>query len=163
MIRDANRDDLPAILEIHNDAVATTTAIWDEEPVDLANRTDWFEARRAAGYPIIVAEVDGQVGGYAAYGEFRPRASYRHSVENSVYVHPDFRRRGLARALLTRLVEIARQDPNAHTILALIESGNEVSIALHRDLGFDVNGALPEVGHKFGRWLDLTIMQLGVG
>lgn len=166
-IRPATADDLPAILEIHNDAVLHTTAIWDEEPVNLTNRLDWYEARVHAGYPVLVAEVDGPdgpvIGGYASYGEFRPRASYRHTVENSVYVHPDQRRQGLARALLTELIAVARRDPEAHTVLALIETGNMVSVDLHVDLGFVVAGQFAEVGRKFDRWLDLTILQLGVG
>lgn len=163
ILRPATTDDLPEILQIHNDAIATTTAIWDEEQVDLADRRAWFEAKEAAGHPVIVADVDGQVGGYAAYGAFRPRASYRHTVEDSVYVHPDHRRRGLARLLLTELVEVARADDDVHVVLALIESGNAVSIALHEELGFTVAGSMPEVGRKFERWLDLTILQLGVG
>lgn len=163
-IRPATADDLPTILDIHNDAVLTTTAIWDEEPVNLTNRLDWFEARKEAGFPVLVGvEEDGSVAGYASYGEFRPRVSYRHTVENSVYVHPDHRRRGWARRLLTALIDDARRDEKAHVMLALIESGNTVSIDLHTALGFTTEAHLPEVGRKFDRWLDLTIMRLGVG
>lgn len=162
-IRPATADDLPQILDIHNDAVLHTTAIWDEAPVDLADRRAWFDARAEGGFPVLVAEIDGRIGGYASYGPFRPRASYRHTVENSVYVHPDFRRRGLARGLLTKLLQIAGDDEQAHVVVALIESGNTVSIALHEQLGFTTAGVMAEVGRKFDRWLDLTILQRGVG
>ena len=162
-IRAAIPADLPEILEIHNDAIATTTAIWDEEQVDLADRGAWYERLVAAGRPVLVADVDGRVGGYASYGPFRPRSSYRHTVEDSVYVHRDFRRRGLARELMLALLGHAYDDPDVHVVLALIESGNTVSIELHEDLGFELVARLPETGRKFDRWLDLTILRLPVG
>lgn len=163
LIREASPADLPAILEIHNDAILTTTAIWDESPVDLADRVAWYERLVGDGKPVLVAEIDGQVAGYASYGPFRPRSSYRHTVENSVYVHRDHRRRGVARQLMVALLGRAYDDPGAHVVLALIESGNTVSIELHEDLGFELAARLPEVGRKFDRWLDLSILRLAVG
>lgn len=161
LIRDTTFRDLPAIVEIHNDAVANTTAIWDEEPVDLADRTAWFEGRVAAGYPVLTAEVDGRAAGYATYGQWRAKSGYRYSVEHSVYVHRDFYRRGLASALLAELIERARA-ADVHVLVGFIESQNATSIALHAKFGFVVVGRMPEVGVKFGRWLDLTLMQLTV-
>lgn len=162
-IRAATPADIPAILDIHNEAIENTTAIWDETPVDLADRVRWYERLVAAGHPVLVAEAGGEVAGYTSYGPFRPRASYRHTVENSVYVHRDHRRRGVARELLVALLGQACDSPDVHVVLALIESGNTVSIELHEDLGFEHSGRLAEVGRKFDRWLDLTILRRVVG
>ena len=159
MIRDARAEDLPAILVIHNANIATSTAIWDIEQVGLEDRETWLRNRTAAGMPVLVAEVDGEVAGYASYGQWRPKVGYRFCVENSVYVAERFQRRGLAVALLTALLERAESSGRVHTMIAAIESGNTGSIALHERFGFVVVGQLPEVGHKFGRWMDLTLLQ----
>ncbi|MFI6869328.1 GNAT family N-acetyltransferase [Nocardia sp. NPDC050406] len=159
LVRDARASDLPEILAIHNNAIAETTAIWDTELADLDERTAWFQARTRAGCPILVAEIDGAVAGYASYGQFRPKSGYRFSVENSVYVAERFHRRGVARALMAELLVRARQG-GVHAMIAAIESSNTVSIALHEKFGFRVVGQLPEVGRKFDRWMDLTLMQL---
>ncbi|MEV0294935.1 N-acetyltransferase family protein [Nocardia sp. NPDC050710] len=160
VIRDARDSDLPAILEIHNANIATSTAIWDTEQVELDERRTWFEARTAADMPIVVAELDGEVAGYASYGQWRPKSGYRYSVENSVYVADRFHRRGLATALLTELITRATQSGRVHAMIAAIESGNTGSITLHERFGFVIVGQLPEVGRKFDRWMDLTLMQL---
>ena len=159
-IRDARTDDLPAILAIYNDAVRHTTAIWNDSPVDLANRQAWFDARAQQGYPILVAvDSDDGVLGYAAFGDWRPFEGFRHSVEHSVYVRSDQRGLGLGPALLRELIERARAC-DKHVMVAAIESGNGASIRLHERLGFVTTGQMPQVGCKFGRWLDLTFMQL---
>ncbi|WP_067859062.1 GNAT family N-acetyltransferase [Nocardia shimofusensis] len=160
VIRDATEDDLPAILELHNANIATSTALWDVEQADPADRLTWFRDRRAAGMPVLIAEVDGEFAGYAHYGQFRPKAGYRYSVENSVYIAERFQRRGLASALLAELIERARGSGRVHAMIAAIESGNTGSIALHERFGFVEVGRMPEVGRKFGRWLDLTLLQL---
>lgn len=159
LIRAATRADLPALLEIHNDAIRTTTAIWDDDEVELAERATWFEARTDAGLPILVADRDGAVAGYASYGPWRPKSGYRHSVENSVYVHPDHRGQGAAKRLMQELVAHARTT-DVHAVIAGIEASNEVSIRLHESLGFRRVALIPEVGTKFGRWLDLAYLQL---
>lgn len=159
IIRDAVEADLPGILTIHNDAIRTTTAIWDEHEVELDERQTWFETRRAAGLPVLVADVDGVVGGYASYGPWRVKTGYRFTMEDSVYVHPDHRAQGLATALLPALIDRARAG-EVHAIVAGIEAGNAASIALHERFGFERVALLPEVGLKFGRWLDLAYLQL---
>lgn len=159
LIRDATEADLPAILEIYNHAVAETTAIWNETLVDLDNRKAWFELRRTRGFPILVAEIDGRIAGYASYGDWRPFDGFRNSVEHSVYVEKDHYGRGLGRALMTALIERARSG-GIHVMVAAIEAGNAGSIALHTALGFRLVGTHQEVGQKFGRWLDLTMMEL---
>ncbi|WP_295481546.1 GNAT family N-acetyltransferase [uncultured Pseudomonas sp.] len=160
-IRDARPDDLAGILDIYNDAVCNTTAIWNETPVDLANRQAWFAARAEQGYPILVATDDSGVLGYASFGDWRPFEGFRHTVEHSVYVRGDQRGKGLGPLLMQALIERARRG-GKHVMVAAIESGNAASIRLHERLGFAVTGQMPQVGVKFGRWLDLTFMQLGL-
>ncbi|WP_024803675.1 GNAT family N-acetyltransferase [Nocardia sp. BMG51109] len=160
VIRDARAADLPEILAIHNDAIAETTAIWDTAPVDLEERRAWLRDRTAAGYPVLVAESAGEVAGYASYAQWRPKSGYRFTVENSVYVADRFHRRGIATALLTELLARAERSGTVHAVIAAIESANTTSIVLHEKFGFRIVGELPEVGHKFGRWMDLTLMQL---
>lgn len=160
-ITDASEDDLPGILAIYNDAVRNTAAIWNETEVDLGNRHDWWQARTAQGYPVLVARDGDFVAGYASFGDWRAFDGYRHTVEHSVYVHPDARGRGLAGALMAELVERARA-MGKHMMVAGIESGNLPSIRLHERMGFRITGEMPQVGCKFGRWLDLTFMQLSL-
>ncbi|BCN43044.1 GNAT family N-acetyltransferase [Prescottella equi] len=159
LIRDATTGDLPGILEIHNEAIANTTAIWDETLADLDERRRWLDDRRANGFPVLVADVDGAVAGYASYGVWRAKSGYRYTVENSVYVHVDHHRRGIATALMTALIERARAG-GIHVIVASVESSNTTSIALHERFGFRIVAQMPEVGRKFGRWLDMTYLQL---
>ncbi|MGF6594115.1 N-acetyltransferase family protein [Pseudomonas sp. 2835] len=160
LLRDAVPADLPGIRDIYNDAVLNTTAIWNEQAVDLANRQAWFDTRQAQGYPILVAVDAGeQVLGYASFGDWRPFEGFRHTVEHSVYIRSDQRGNGLGPGLMQALIERARAC-NKHVMVAAIESGNAASIRLHQRLGFTLNGQMPQVGVKFGRWLDLTFMQL---
>jgi phosphinothricin acetyltransferase len=160
LIRDAVHADLPAIREIYNDAVLNTTAIWNEQPVDLGNRQAWFSARQAQGYPILVAiDAHNRVVGYASFGDWRPFEGFRQTVEHSVYVRDDQRGHGLGAQLMGALIERAKAC-DKHVMVAAIESGNAASIRLHQRLGFTINGQMPQVGTKFGRWLDLTFMQL---
>ena len=107
-IRDATAGDLPEILAIYNDAVLTTTAIWNESVVDLENRLAWFSERQRLGYPVLVAEDADEVIGYASFGDFRAWDGYRFTVEHSIYVGPDRRGNGVGRALLAPLIERAR-------------------------------------------------------
>ncbi|WP_348740442.1 GNAT family N-acetyltransferase [Pseudomonas rhodesiae] len=161
MIRDATEKDLPAIRDIYNDAVRNTTAIWNEQPVDLANRLAWFNARQAQGYPILVAVENDEVTGYSSFGDWRPFEGFRYSAEHSVYVRNDQRGKGLGPRLMQVLIERARS-AGKYVMVAAIESGNQASIRLHERLGFVTTGQMPQVGIKFGRWLDLTFMQLAL-
>ena len=161
LIRDAVEADLPVIMEIYNDAVANTTAIWNEVLVDLDNRRAWLNARRERGFPVIVATIDGAVAGYASYGDWRAFDGYRHTVEHSVYVHREARGGGIGKRLMQELIARAASN-GVHVMIAAIESENTASIALHERLGFRVAGKFSEVGTKFGRWLDLTCMELKI-
>ncbi|MDE2016591.1 MAG: N-acetyltransferase [Hyphomicrobiales bacterium] len=159
-IRDADEGDVEAILAIYNDAVARTTAIWNEVEVDAANRSAWMADRRRAGYPVLVAtDAAGGVSGYASFGDYRAFDGYRHTVEHSVYVRADRRGVGVGEALLSALIARARAR-GKHVMVAAIEAGNSGSIRLHEKLGFERVGLLGQVGAKFGRWLDLAFMQL---
>jgi L-amino acid N-acyltransferase YncA len=159
IIRAATEADLPAILAIYNDAVLNSTAIWNWNTVDLANRQAWFAARRAQAFPILVADDGGAVLGYASYGDWRPFDGYRHTVEHSVYVAGSARGKGAGRALLAALIEAAKAG-GKHVMLGGIDAANEASLALHKRLGFVETARMPEVGQKFGRWLDLVFLQL---
>ena len=157
-IRDAVPGDLPAILALYNHAVRETTAIWNETPSDLEGRRHWMSERLAAGFPVLVAEADGRFAGYGTYGPFRPHEGYRETVENSVYVVPEMQGKGIGRALLEALIAQARSR-NLHVMVAGIEAGNRASIALHAACGFSETARMPEIGQKFGRRLDLVLMQ----
>jgi L-amino acid N-acyltransferase len=157
MVRDATLDDLPSILSIYNHAALNTTAVWTDSPSDLAERQAWFLARRQSGFPVLVAEASQQVIGFATFGDFRPWPGYRYTVENSVYVDPLFHRRGAARALLRSLIARAIE-LGKHAMVAGVEASNEASLALHQGEGFTERCRLPEVGCKFGRWLDLILL-----
>lgn len=159
-IRFAEDKDIPAITQLHNWAIRETVALFVEEPVDEDDRARWLEDRRRQGYPILVAEDDDGFLGWAGYGPFRPAPGYRHTVENSVYVHPDAHGKGVGRKLMQALVDHARNDENVHAVVATIEGDNVGSLRLHEKLGFREVGRLPQVGRKFGRWLDLAYLQL---
>lgn len=160
IIRDALPNDAHGIAIIYNDAVANTTAIWNETEVDTANRQAWIADRQRVGYPVLVASDDsGDVLGYASFGDWRAFDGYRHTVEHSVYVRNDQRGKGLGKALMAALI-LRAQTLGKHVMVAGIESGNTGSIALHQQLGFEQVGFLKEVGTKFGQWLNLTFMQL---
>ena len=158
-LRDATIDDLSGIMDIYNDAVLNTTAIWNEVLVDLENRKEWFKARKDRGFPVIVAIKDGAVAGYASYGDWRAFDGYRHTREHSIYVHKDARGSGIGKLLMLALIDHARTN-DVHVLIGAIESENTASIRLHETLGFRVAGRYSEVGRKFGRWLDLTSMEL---
>ncbi|TKD26542.1 N-acetyltransferase [Rhodobacter capsulatus] len=159
MIRDATPEDAQAIATIYNDAVRTTTAIWNEVEVNALNRVDWIEARQRAGFPVLVLEEGAKVVGYASYGPFRAFDGYRGTVEHSVYVRADLRSGGRGTALLKALIYRARAQ-GLHVMVAAIEAENNASIVLHQRLGFAAVGLMPQVGQKFGRWLDLLLLQL---
>ncbi len=158
-IRDAVETDLPAILAIHNLAVAETTANWMYGQVGLDNRRAWFAEKVAKDQPVLVALRGAELVGYAYYGPFRVPDGYRHTVENSVYVRKDMHGQGIGRALMIELIARARAKGH-HAMIAGIAAENTGSIALHAKLGFVERGRMPQVGAKFGVWLDLVLMQL---
>ncbi|HEY2029785.1 MAG TPA: GNAT family N-acetyltransferase [Myxococcales bacterium] len=161
IVRDATEIDLPGILAIYNDVIARSTAVWTEEPSTLDDRRNWLSARKASGYPVLVAASGSAILGFASFGDFRAWPGYRHTVEHSIHVRSEDRRHGVGSALLPQLLERARA-LDKHVLLAGIDGENEASIAFHRRFGFTDAGRLREVGRKFGRWIDLVFLQLAL-
>lgn len=139
--------------------MANTTGTWHDIQVDEADRAAWLEGKARDGLPVRVAVVADAVAGYATFGPFRHGSGYRFTAENSAYVHPDQRGHGIGRALLEDVIVQARAN-GLHALIGGIGSENAGSIALHERLGFTHVGLVPQVGVKFGRWLDLVLMQL---
>jgi len=149
-----------AILAILNDAIVNTTALYDYAPRPAASMVGWFAAKRAGGFPVLgIEDGQGTLLGFASYGTFRSFAAYKYTVEHSVYVHPEHRRRGIARQLLSALIDRARAQ-DLHLLVGALDAANTASIALHEGFGFTHAGTLPQAAYKFGRWLDLAFYQL---
>jgi L-amino acid N-acyltransferase YncA len=160
-IRDATAADLPAVRNLFNALIPTTTVAWRDHPASAREMREWFAAQHEAGHPVLVAEVGGTVVGYTCWTQFRGGGrfpGYRHTVEHTIHVDGDHHGRGLGRALLDALMVTARQR-GVHVMVAGIDADNEASIAFHRALGFAEVARMPEVGRKFDRWLDLVLMQ----
>lgn len=157
-IRPATTADLPAIAAIHNRAIEETAISWLWQAIPLPERQEWFAEQQRLDRPVLVAEVEGAVAGWASYGPFRAYHGYRDTMEHSVYLDPAAHRRGLGRALMVRLLDEAKQR-GAHVMVAAIALPNEPSVGLHEALGFTHVGVMPDVGLKFGRYHDLCLMQ----
>ncbi len=160
IIRPAARADLPAILDIYNEAVLNTTASYDYEPSTLAARTAWHDEHVAAGYPVFVAEdEDGRVAGWSSLSQFRTRVGYRFTAEDSVYIAAGQRGRGIGKALVPPLIQAART-MGLRAVIAAIDADNAASLRLHEKFGFERVACLKQVGFKFGRWLDVVYLEL---
>jgi phosphinothricin acetyltransferase len=159
-IRDATEADLAPIDAIYNDAILNTVATADWEPWPEGKRLAWWREHLAGHLtPVVVAELDGAVAGFAALSLYSQKKGFQFTRENTVYVDPGFHRRGIGRALMAELIERSRAG-GLHAILASIEASNEASIEMHRSLGFVHIGREREVVFKFGRWLDSVWMEL---
>ena len=158
-LREATRQDAPAIRTIYNHAILHSTAVYEYDPVSLQEREAWLTQRQGAGLPVLVAVQAGEVVGFGSYGPFRPRPAYSRSVEGSVYIHPDHVRHGHGTLLIHALLEHARAH-GVHTFIGGVDAENAASLELLEGLGFVQAGRMREVGHKFGRWLDVIFMQL---
>ena len=154
----AARAQLPEIRDIYNEVIRNSTAVFSDVEVTLENREAWFDAKRTAGFPLLAAIDSSGVVGFGTFGEFRAWPGYRHSVEHSVHVRADCRGRGIGRALVQALLQEAAR-MHKHVMIGGIDAQNVTSVALHEKLGFQVVGELKEVGFKFGRWLDLKLLQ----
>jgi phosphinothricin acetyltransferase len=157
-IRLATDADLTKIDEIYNHYVLTSTCTYQTEPNTPDERRQWL-AGRGPLHPATVAELDGQIVGWASLSPFRARAAYDRTVENALYVRPDLQRRGIGKALLEDLIERARA-VNHHCIIAVIDAEQDGSIKLHERHGFVEVARLRQVGFKFGQWLDVLFLQL---
>lgn len=161
-VRPARREDCPSILEIYNHAVLTTTASYDVEPRSLEHRLAWFDDHARHDLGVFVAETGDGVVGWSSLSRFHDRFGFRFTVENSVYVAADSRGRGVGSILVPPLLDHARRR-GFHAIIAAVDAGNEASLRLHARFGFERVGHFREVGHKFGRWLDVVYLQHFVG
>jgi L-amino acid N-acyltransferase len=159
MIKEATEQDLMDILEIYNDAILNTTAVYTYKPQTLESRQIWYKQKLEEGYPILVCEQDDKVVGFATFGPFRPWAAYKYTIEHSVYVHNDYRNQRIATKLMQELIKIANEREYA-TLVAGIDATNESSIKMHERMGFELSGVIKKVGYKFDKWLDLAFYQL---
>ncbi len=162
-IRPATNADIPAITRIYADAVAHGTASFELEPPDEAEMARRMQELTGGGFPYLAADIDGALAGYAYAGPYRARPAYRFTVENSVYVTPEAQGRGIGRALLKALIDAAERSGYRQMIAVIGDSGQTASVALHAALGFAHIGTFPNVGFKFGRWLDTVLMQRPLG
>ena len=149
-----------AILDIFNDAILHSTALYDYQARTMDNMVSWFNNKEAGNYPVIGIESEsGELMGFASYGSFRAYPANKYTLEHSVYVANAHRGKGIASLLMQRLIELA-QEQNYHTLIGSIDASNQPSIALHEKLGFTHSGTIRHAGFKFGDWLDLAFYQL---
>ena len=161
VLRLATLDDAEEIRAIYNEEVLTSTVTFDLVPRTLEEQRTWLRARSGA-HSAIVAEVDGRVAGFASLSPWKEKHAYRTSVEDSVYVHRDHHRKGIGRLLLAELLDVAEKS-GFHAVFARIVGGHEASMALHAGFGFEQIGVEREVGRKFGKWLDVVLMERILG
>jgi phosphinothricin acetyltransferase len=148
-----------AILEILNEAIVNSTALFDYRPRPPEAMAGWFKAKQSGRFPVVGALEGGELAGFASYGTFRAWPAYKYTVEHSVYVHRDYRGKGIGIALMRRLLDAAREQ-QYHVMVGGIDATNEASVRMHEKLGFVHAGTVRHAGYKFGRWLDLAFYQL---
>jgi len=158
-VRPATENDLRQTLDIYNEIIANSTAIFQYEPQTIEMRKVWFAEKQEKNFPVFVAEENNVIVGFSTFGAFRNWQAYKYSVESSVYVKSDCRRKGIGKLLMQPLIDTAKE-MKLHTIIAGIVADNEASIALHKQFGFIEVAYFKQVGFKFNKWLDLTFMQL---
>lgn len=159
MIRAGKETDLEALTEIYNYAVLHTTATFDLHPKTVAERREWFMEH--TGKHLLLVSLKGDaVTGYATLSSYRPKEAYDSTVELSVYVHADYQRQGVGKALMDAILKEARQIKTLHTVVSVITAGNAASDRLHRAFGFEHCGRVREAGRKFGQYLDIDTYQL---
>ncbi len=148
------------ILEIFNDAILNSTALYEYQPRTMQTMDAWFKAKQGGNFPVVAAiDENNAFLGFASYGTFRSFPAYKYSVEHSVYVSPHYRGQGVGKALLQEIIRLAQQN-ELHVLIGGIDAQNLASIALHQRLGFTHSGTIKQSGFKFGRWLDLAFYQL---
>ncbi|KGQ31700.1 GNAT family acetyltransferase [Gallibacterium anatis] len=162
LIRPAQQQDLPALLAIYNHEILNGVATFDLQPKSLAERQSWFDEHNKNNHPLLVAEQDGKVLGYASLSRYAEKAAYNSTVELSVYIAPSARRQGIASQLMLAVIELAKKDNATHLIVSLITGTNQASISLHQKFGFNKVGTLHQVGYKHQQFLDVHIYELFV-
>ena len=151
---------LPEILDIFNDAILNSTALYDYKIRTMETMYDWYYDKMDHGHPVVGAfDEFGVLLGFATYGMFRVRPAYKYTVEHSVYVRSDKRGMGIGKVLLREIIKKAEKQ-NYHVMIGVIDASNTVSLKLHENEGFELTGIMKEVGYKFGKWLDAAFYQL---
>jgi len=162
IIRTAKKEDINSLLDIYNYEVINSTSTFDLNVKTFEQWTQWFYAHNVHNHPLIVAEIDGVVAGYASLSPYREKEAYISTVELSVYVSKEYRGRGVATALMQKIIQMAKEDKRTHTVVSVITSENRVSEKLHYKMGFTFCGTIHQVGKKFGRYLDISNFELQV-
>ncbi len=155
VIRKPVREEIPALLDIYNYEVENGIATLDINKKTAADWERWYDNHNIVNHPLIVCEYDGKVAGYATLSSYREKEAYKSTVELSVYVSPSYRKTGVGTALMDAIIAMAKEDESIHTVVSVITAGNEASRRLHEKFGFTFCGTIPEVGEKFGRYVDI--------
>lgn len=159
-IRKAEQKDLAALLDIYNYEVINGVSTLDLNPRTLTERQLWFDQHNVENHPLYIAEMDGCVAGYSSLSSYREKEAYKSTVELSIYISPDYRKRGIATALMGFILEEAKADARTHSVVSVITAGNEASCKLHEKFGFTFCGTVPQVGMKFGKFQDIVTYSL---
>lgn len=162
IIRTAQKEDIKELLDIYNYEVLNSTSTFDLNEKTLEQWTQWFYAHNVDNHPLIVAEDEGTIMGYASLSSYREKEAYKSTVELSVYVHHAQRQKGVATALMQKILEMAKKDKTICTVVSVITNENKVSEKLHYNMGFEFCGTIHRVGIKFGRYLDISNFELDV-
>ena len=160
LIRAAEKADVSAMLQIYNRVVERSPAVLDIHPKSMVDWEEWFSRHNVGNHPILVAVIDGAVAGYVSLSKYREKEGYASTVELSIYVGEEHRRRGVASALMSEMISLARQDERIHSIISVITEVNDASRGLHKKFGFEHCGRVRQAGEKFGRYLDIDYYQL---
>ena len=155
-IRKAERKDIEALLYIYNHEVVKGVSTLDINPRTIEQWTEWFECHNIKNHPLIVCEDEGVITGYASLSSYRAKEAYASTVELSIYVHPEYRGKGVGSVLMGEIIAMAKADETVHTVVSVITSGNAASERLHNKFGFIFSGIIKEVGVKFGKYLDIS-------
>ena len=159
-LRPCTEQQLPEILDIFNDAILHSTALYDYKTRTLEMMQSWYAAKQKGNFPIVGAfDENNLLLGFSTYGMFRVRPAYKYTLEHSVYVRPDKRGQGLGKILLREIIKKAEQQ-NFHVLVGVIDASNTISMKLHEAEGFVLTGIMKEVGYKFDKWLDAAFYQL---
>jgi len=161
-IRTAKKEDLSRLLDIYNYEVENGVATFDLQPKSFHEFEEWFLQHNIENHPLIVAETDHDIAGYASLSSYRTKEAYYTTVELSVYIDPGFRKQGVATKLMEAILKSARECDDIHMVVSVITGGNEASVRLHEKFGFTYCGRVHEVGIKFGRYLDIDHYELRV-
>ncbi len=156
MIRIANINDLPAMVDIYNYEIKNTLATFVLDEMSLQERMPWFEEHNKDNHPLYVYELDGKVVGYVSLSTYRNMQAYDSTVELSVYVHHEHQGKGIGNEMMEFILDYAKNDPSVHMIISVITSVNEKSIKMHEKFGFSFCGKIPEAGYKFGEYRDIV-------